>query len=93
MRQPLGQRILRYASLDDIAIWGVLALILLDWERMGKQIFFLSAFGVLSMGLRRLMQAIESVTANTALHTRDLGGQATTRQVTDAVCRQLAQAR
>jgi tartrate dehydrogenase/decarboxylase/D-malate dehydrogenase len=42
---------------------------------------------------RRLMQAIESVTANTALHTRDLGGQATTRQVTDAVCRQLAQAR
>ena len=58
LRQPLGQRILRYASLDDIAIWGVLALILLDWERMGKQIFFLSAFGVLSMGLRRLMQAI-----------------------------------
>ena len=26
LRQPLGQRILRYASLDDIAIWGVLAL-------------------------------------------------------------------
>ncbi len=42
---------------------------------------------------RRLMQAIESVTADTALHTRDLGGQATTRQVTDAVCRKLAQAR
>ena len=42
---------------------------------------------------RRLMQAIESVTADTGLHTRDLGGQATTRQVTDAVCRQLAQAR
>ena len=31
LRQPIGQRILRYASLDDIAIWGVLALILLDW--------------------------------------------------------------
>jgi tartrate dehydrogenase/decarboxylase/D-malate dehydrogenase len=46
-----------------------------------------------SEAARRLMQAIESVTANTALHTRDLGGQATTRQVTDAVCRQLAQAR
>ena len=27
LRQPLGQRILRSASLDDIAIWGVLALI------------------------------------------------------------------
>jgi Kef-type K+ transport system membrane component KefB len=31
LRQPSGQRILRYASLDDIAIWGVLALILMDW--------------------------------------------------------------
>ncbi|CAB3694348.1 tartrate dehydrogenase [Achromobacter pestifer] len=38
----------------------------------------------------RLMQAIESVTANPALHTRDLGGQATTEQVTAAVCAQLA---
>ncbi len=38
----------------------------------------------------RLMKAIESVTADTKLHTRDLGGQATTRQVTEAVCRQLA---
>jgi hypothetical protein len=37
LRQPLGQRILRYASLDDIAIWGVLALILMDWTRVGKQ--------------------------------------------------------
>jgi Kef-type K+ transport system membrane component KefB len=58
LRQPLGQRILRYASLDDIAIWGVLALILMDWERVGKQVFFLIAFGVLSMALRRLMRAI-----------------------------------
>jgi tartrate dehydrogenase/decarboxylase/D-malate dehydrogenase len=33
-----------------------------------------------------LMQAIEKVTANAALHTRDLGGQATTAQVTEAVC-------
>ncbi|MFY0480747.1 tartrate dehydrogenase [Achromobacter marplatensis] len=37
----------------------------------------------------RLMQAIESVTANPALHTRDLGGAATTEQVTAAVCAQL----
>ena len=34
----------------------------------------------------RLMAAIEQVTADPALHTRDLGGQATTAQVTDAVC-------
>lgn len=35
---------------------------------------------------RLLMRAIEAVTANPALHTRDLGGLATTSQVTRAVC-------
>lgn len=35
---------------------------------------------------RRLMSAIEQVTANPALHTGDLGGKATTAQVTQAVC-------
>jgi tartrate dehydrogenase/decarboxylase/D-malate dehydrogenase len=34
----------------------------------------------------RLMRAIERVTGDPALHTPDLGGRATTRQVTDAVC-------
>jgi tartrate dehydrogenase/decarboxylase/D-malate dehydrogenase len=33
-----------------------------------------------------LMAAIEKTTADKALHTRDLGGQATTAQVTEAVC-------
>ena len=37
----------------------------------------------------RVMQAIENVTANPALHTRDLGGKATTAQVTGAVCEAL----
>ncbi len=40
----------------------------------------------------RLMAAIEQVTANTALHTGDLGGKATTEQVTQAVCQRLADA-
>ncbi|CAB3859185.1 MULTISPECIES: tartrate dehydrogenase [Achromobacter] len=39
----------------------------------------------------RLMQAIESVTADPALHTGDLGGRATTEQVTKAVCAKLAE--
>jgi len=39
---------------------------------------------------QRLMHAIEAVTANAALHTRDLGGSASTQQVTDAVIAQLA---
>jgi tartrate dehydrogenase/decarboxylase / D-malate dehydrogenase len=34
---------------------------------------------------RALMTVIESVTAERALHTGDLGGKATTAQVTDAV--------
>ncbi len=42
---------------------------------------------------RRLMPAIERVTANSALHTRDLGGTATTAQVTEAVCAEIAAAR
>jgi tartrate dehydrogenase/decarboxylase/D-malate dehydrogenase len=41
---------------------------------------------------RRLMSAIETATADPALHTRDLGGKATTADVTLAVCRQLAAA-
>ncbi len=55
LRTPLGQRILRYASVDDIAIWGVLALILMDWERMGRQIGFVIAFIVIGALFRRLM--------------------------------------
>lgn len=38
----------------------------------------------------RLMKAIEEVTANPRLHTRDLGGLATTAQVTAAVCEKIA---
>ncbi len=38
----------------------------------------------------RLMRAIESVTADPSLHTRDLGGEAATDQVTEAVCARVA---
>ena len=58
LRQPIGQRILRYASIDDVAIWGVLALILMDWQRVGQQVGFLLAFAVLGYGFRKLMVAI-----------------------------------
>ncbi len=58
LRQPIGQRILRYASLDDILIWAVLAVILMDWSRVGKQVLFLAAFAVATVLFRRLMRAI-----------------------------------
>jgi tartrate dehydrogenase/decarboxylase/D-malate dehydrogenase len=42
---------------------------------------------------RRVMEAIEHVTANPRLHTRDLGGTATTAEVTQAVCAHIAAAK
>ena len=59
LRQPIGQRILRYASLDDIAIWGVLAVILLDWDRMGRQVGFLFAFALATLAYRRVMVKLQ----------------------------------
>jgi Kef-type K+ transport system membrane component KefB len=58
LRSPMGQRILRYASLDDIMIWAVLALILLDWERVGRQAAFLVGFAVAVVLVRKLIAAI-----------------------------------
>lgn len=55
LRHPLGQRILRYASLDDVAIWGVQALILMDWAGVGRQGAFLAAFARASTLLTVLM--------------------------------------
>ena len=59
LRRPLGQRILRYASLDDVAIWGVLALILLDWSRIERQAGFLLGFALAAVAVRRLMPRLE----------------------------------
>jgi Kef-type K+ transport system membrane component KefB len=56
LRKPIGQRILRYASMDDVAIWGVLAIILLDWQRVGKQVGFLIGFAIASFLFRRFMR-------------------------------------
>jgi tartrate dehydrogenase/decarboxylase/D-malate dehydrogenase len=41
---------------------------------------------------KQVMQAVEAVTADVSLHTRDLGGKATTAQVTAAMCAHLAKA-
>ncbi len=58
LRQPIGQRILRYASLDDVAIWGVLAVILMGWQRIGRQMAFLVAFALACMAMRALMRRL-----------------------------------
>lgn len=60
LRTLLGQRVLRYASLDDIAIWAVLALILLDWERVGRQAAFLVGFALATALFRALLRRLET---------------------------------
>ena len=57
-RQPLGDRLLRYASFDDVAIWGVLALILLDWQRIGRQGLFLVLFGLAAWLMRKAIKRL-----------------------------------
>lgn len=58
LRTPLGQRVLRYSSLDDIAIWVVLALILVDTDRLLHQVLFLAGFGLLAPLVRRGLRGV-----------------------------------
>lgn len=55
LRTAFGQRVLRYASLDDVMIWCVLAVILLDWERLWRQFGFLFCFAFAVWGFRKLI--------------------------------------
>jgi Kef-type K+ transport system membrane component KefB len=55
LRDALGQRILRYASLDDLAIWAVLAAVLMDWQRIGRQAVFLAVFAAAAWACRRFV--------------------------------------
>jgi Kef-type K+ transport system membrane component KefB len=57
-RRPLGDRMLRYASFDDVAIWGVLALILVDWHRAGRQALFLAGFALAAWIMRRIIARV-----------------------------------
>jgi len=59
LEQPLGQRVLRYASLDDVAIWAVLSIILMDWQRLGRQAVFIALFAVCAWALRQLIHRLE----------------------------------
>jgi Kef-type K+ transport system membrane component KefB len=58
LREAFGQRILRYASIDDVAIWGVLALVLFDWRRVVTQAGFFLGFAAASTILRKVLPII-----------------------------------
>lgn len=53
LRKPLGQRVLRYASLDDLLIWAALAVVLLDYARLGRQALFLAGFALAAALIRK----------------------------------------
>lgn len=55
LRTEFGQRMLRYASLDDILLWLALAAILLDTDRLLRQAIFLVGFVGVATVLRRLL--------------------------------------
>jgi len=55
LNTKLGQRVLAYASLDDVALWGLLSLVLLDWERLARQAGFLIVFPIAALLMRRLL--------------------------------------
>lgn len=59
LRSDFGQRVLRYASLDDVVIWSVLALILLDFERLGRQGLFLLGFAAACFIVRKILRRLQ----------------------------------
>lgn len=58
LRTSLGQRVLRCASLDDILIWAVLAVILMDWARLTNQAVFIVVYALAAWQLRTWMPKI-----------------------------------
>lgn len=48
LKSDIGIRSLRYASFDDVAIWAVFAIIIMDWERLFRQFSFLIFYCVIS---------------------------------------------
>lgn len=58
--KPLGQKVLAYASLDDIAIWGVLTIIVMEWQRLGYQVLFLTGFCVCAWMIRTIISKLHT---------------------------------
>lgn len=58
LRTPFAQRVLRYASLDDLAIWLVLAMILMDYHRLWHQTLYLVGLAMAAVLIRRLMSKL-----------------------------------
>lgn len=59
LKQDIGIRCMRYASFDDIAIWTVFAVILLDWGKIIEQAIFLGAYALVVVYGRKHIKRIK----------------------------------
>lgn len=59
LKHDIGIRCLRYASFDDIAIWTVFALILLEWDKVVKQMSFLCLYILISLAIRKFSNLVK----------------------------------
>jgi len=59
LRMPIGQRILRYASLGDIFLWSVLAVILLNWNSLLLQLLFLLVYFLTGFYFRKIIPQLK----------------------------------
>lgn len=57
---PIGRRVLTYASLDDILIWIVLAIVIMDWDRSLRQLVFIPVFVLAAYGLNLLVKTVRT---------------------------------
>lgn len=52
---PLGQRVVRYASVEDLFLWSILALLLMDWSRLIRELLYLLLLAIAGAGIRTLV--------------------------------------
>lgn len=58
LKTDIGVRCLRYASFDDVAIWTVFAIIMLEWNRVARQAVFLLVYVAVSFAIRKYADRI-----------------------------------
>jgi Kef-type K+ transport system membrane component KefB len=59
LKKDIGVRCLRYASFDDIAIWTVFAIILLEWDKVLRQTIFLSLYFIIFLVIQKFSSIIK----------------------------------
>ena len=58
LKKDIGIRCLRYASFDDVAIWTVFAVIMLEWDKVARQSIFILMYVLLSVLIRKYAKVV-----------------------------------